>query len=125
MRGPVIGKYPSSDRNGDVGAGNGIIKYNQKCRDIVFLVFFIAFWIAMIVNSSFGFNQGNPLRLNFGLDYKENVCRGKHSDFDLRELELKYWVNPNQVYQSGMKNSGSEVEPEVAFQPFREKAVTD
>lgn len=45
-------------------------------------------------------------RLNFGLDYKGNVCGGKHSDFDLRELELKYWVNPNQVYQSGMKNSG-------------------
>ncbi|KAL7593260.1 hypothetical protein Lser_V15G35205 [Lactuca serriola] len=106
MRGPVIGKYPSSDGNGEVGAGNGIIKHNRKCRDIVFLVFFIAFWISMIVNSSFGFNQGNPLRLNFGLDYKGNVCGGKHSDFDLRELELKYWVNPNQVYQSGMKNSG-------------------
>lgn len=62
MRGPVIGKYPSSDGNGEVGAGNGIIKHNRKCRDIVFLVFFIAFWISMIVNSSFGFNQGNPLR---------------------------------------------------------------
>ncbi|KVI10511.1 Choline transporter-like protein, partial [Cynara cardunculus var. scolymus] len=121
----VIGKYPSSDGNGEHGGGNGIIKYNRKCRDVVFLVFFIAFWIAMIVNSSFGFNQGNPLslwfpfgflyymvydelwlgRLNFGLDYKGNVCGGKHADFDLRQLELKYWVNPNQVYQSGLKNS--------------------
>jgi hypothetical protein len=25
-------------------------------------VLFAAFWVAMIVNSSFGFNQGNPLR---------------------------------------------------------------
>ncbi|KAI7733371.1 hypothetical protein M8C21_018623 [Ambrosia artemisiifolia] len=105
MRG-VIGKYPSSDGNGEVIGANGIIKANRKCRDIVFLVFFIAFWISMIVNSSFGFNQGNPLRLNFGLDYKGNVCGGKHKDFNLHELELKYYVNPNQVYQSGVKNSG-------------------
>lgn len=42
--------------------GNGIIKHNRKCRDIVVLVIFIAFWIAMIVNSSFAFNRGNPFR---------------------------------------------------------------
>ncbi|KAI3834021.1 hypothetical protein MKW92_053557 [Papaver armeniacum] len=59
----------------------------------------------MIVNSSFGFNQGNPLRLNYGLDYKGNVCGNKHGNPDLRELEIKYWVNPNQVYESGLKNS--------------------
>nr|GMD53258.1 choline transporter-like protein 2 [Ipomoea batatas] len=67
MRGPlgaVIGKYPSSDGNGEVSSGDGIIKHNRKCRDVVFLVIFIAFWVAMIVNSSFGFNQGNPLSLS-------------------------------------------------------------
>lgn len=63
MRGPlgaVIGRHPSSD--GTTQTGDGIIKHNRKCRDVVFLVIFIAFWVAMIVNSSFGFNQGNPLR---------------------------------------------------------------
>lgn len=62
MRGPlgaVIGRYPSSDGSAQMG---GIIRHNRKCRDIVFLVIFIAFWVGMIVNSSFGFNQGNPLR---------------------------------------------------------------
>ncbi|KAA8523882.1 hypothetical protein F0562_010305 [Nyssa sinensis] len=105
MRGPlgaVIGRYPSSDGNAQMG---GIIRHNRKCRDVVFLVIFIAFWVAMIVNSSFGFNQGNPLRLNYGLDYKGNVCGDRHADPDLRELELRYWLNPNQVYQSGVKNS--------------------
>ena len=61
MRGPlggVMGGYQSSD-GGQMGV---IISHNRKCRDIVFLVIFIAFWVAMIVNSSFGFNQGNPLR---------------------------------------------------------------
>lgn len=83
----------------------GIIKHNRKCRDLVFLIIFIAFWVAMIVNSSFGFNQGNPLRLTYGLDYKGNVCGNRHAHPDLRELELKYWLNPNQVYESGLKNS--------------------
>ncbi|XP_042948629.1 choline transporter protein 1 isoform X3 [Carya illinoinensis] len=105
MRGPlgaVIGRYPSSDGNTQMG---GIIRHNRKCRDIAFLVIFIAFWVAMIVNSSFGFNQGNPLRLTYGLDYKGNVCGEKHAKRDLRELELRYWLDPNQVYQSGLKSN--------------------
>lgn len=93
--------YTSSDGS-QMG---GIIKGNRKCRDVVFLIIFIAFWVAMIVNSSFGFNQGNPLRLTYGLDYKGNLCGDKHADPDLRALELRYWVNPNQVYESGLKNS--------------------
>ncbi|XP_030930166.1 choline transporter protein 1 isoform X2 [Quercus lobata] len=105
MRGPlgaVIGRYPSSDGNTQMG---GIIRHNRKCRDIAFLVIFIAFWVAMIVNSSFGFNQGNPLRLTYGLDYKGNVCGDKNAQPGLRQLELRYWLNPNQVYQSGLKGS--------------------
>ncbi|XP_045801380.1 choline transporter protein 1 [Trifolium pratense] len=101
--GAVIGRYnPSSDGTIHMG-GNGIINHNRKCKDIVFLVIFIAFWVAMIVNSSFAFNKGNPLRLTYGLDYKGNVCGDKHAD--LHQLELKYWLNPNQVYQSGSKDS--------------------
>ncbi|KAJ4726287.1 choline transporter-like protein 2 [Melia azedarach] len=106
MRGPlgaVIGRYPSSD--GSVPMDGGIIRHNRKCRDVAFLVIFIAFWVAMIVNSSFGFNQGNPLRLTYGLDYKGNVCGDRHAHPDLRELELRYWLNPNQVYESGLKDS--------------------
>ncbi|XP_068639857.1 choline transporter protein 1-like isoform X1 [Aristolochia californica] len=100
--GAIIGRFPSSDGDTQVG---GIIRHNRKCRDIVFLILFIAFWVAMIVNSSFAFNQGNPLRLMYGLDYKGNICGNKHADPDLRELEVRYWLNPNQVYQSGVKHS--------------------
>ncbi|KAK9089292.1 hypothetical protein Scep_028374 [Stephania cephalantha] len=104
--GAVIGRYPSSNGDSQMGnSGGGIIRGNRKCRDVVFLIVFIAFWVAMIVNSSFGFNQGNPLRLTYGVDYKGNVCGSKHSKRDLRELQIKYWMNPNQVYESGQKNS--------------------
>ncbi|KAM1343460.1 hypothetical protein PS2_007595 [Malus domestica] len=105
MRGPmgaVIGRYPPSDGSAQMSS---IIRHNRKCRDLVFLVIFIAFWVAMIVNSSFGFNQGNPSRLTYGLDYKGNVCGDKHAKPGLKELELKYWLNPNQVYHSGLKDN--------------------
>ncbi|CAL5411231.1 unnamed protein product [Camellia sinensis] len=106
--GPVIGRYPTA--NGRDGQLDGIIRHNRKCRDVPFLLLFIAFWVAMIVNSSFGFNQGNPLRLTHGLDYKGNVCGDKHANPDLRGLEVRYWVNPNQVYQSGLKKSQFKLE---------------
>ncbi|BAT89586.1 hypothetical protein VIGAN_06057400 [Vigna angularis var. angularis] len=105
MRGPlgaVIGRFPSSDGVTQMG---GIIRHNRKCRDITVLVIFIAFSVAMVVNSSFAFNQGNPLRLTYGLDYKGNLCGDKHAHPVLSELELRYWQNPNQVYESGLKDS--------------------
>lgn len=81
------------------------IQENRKCRDLIFLLVFIAFWIGMIVNSSFGFNRGDPRRLVYGLDYKGNLCGNKNSKPDLRELQVRYWQNPNQVYQSGLRKS--------------------
>ncbi|CAA7390987.1 unnamed protein product [Spirodela intermedia] len=102
--GAIIGRYPTGGERGGQ-PGEGIIRHNRKCRDLVFLIIFIAFWVAMIVNSSLGFNKGNPLRLNYGLDYKGNICGDKHADPDLRELEVRYWMNPNQIYQSGVKDS--------------------
>ncbi|KAJ4773718.1 Choline transporter-like protein 2 [Rhynchospora pubera] len=105
--GAIIGRFPTTGTgmDGDSQTDGGIIRHNRRCRDLVFLFVFIAFWVAMIVNSSFGFNQGNPLRLNYGLDYKGNICGDRHGNPDIRELEVKYYMNPNQVYQSGTKDS--------------------
>ncbi|EPS61834.1 hypothetical protein M569_12959 [Genlisea aurea] len=101
MRGPP-GRFSSG---GTVNGSVDIIRHNRKCRDVAFLLVFIAFWIGMIVNSSFGFNKGDPMRLNYGLDYKGNVCGDRHAVPDLHELELRYWLNPNQVYQSDVKGT--------------------
>lgn len=108
--GAIIGRHASAAAAGaggekDAGAGAGVIRHDRKCRDLPFLALFAAFWVAMIVNSSFGFNQGNPLRLTFGLDYKGNICGSKHGDPNLHELDVRYWMNPNQVYQSGLKSN--------------------
>ncbi|KAI4388145.1 hypothetical protein MLD38_000503 [Melastoma candidum] len=45
------------------------------------------------------------LRLTYGLDYKGNLCGNRHANPNLGELQLRYWLNPNQVYQSGLKDS--------------------
>uniref|UniRef100_A0A0D9ZSK6 Choline transporter-like protein n=1 Tax=Oryza glumipatula TaxID=40148 RepID=A0A0D9ZSK6_9ORYZ len=94
--GAIIGRHPAAagggggDELGGVGGGggDGIIRHNRRCRDLAFLVLFAAFWVAMIVNSSFGFNQGNPLRLTYELDYKGNICGSRHGDPDLHELDI-------------------------------------
>ncbi|MBA0771072.1 hypothetical protein Gotri_019598, partial [Gossypium trilobum] len=66
--------------------------------------FFILFYVF-----SFDFDNlfcvGWHIRLTYGLDYKGNLCGDKHAHPGLRKLELKYWLNPNQVYQSGVKDS--------------------
>lgn len=43
-------------------------------------------------------------RLTYGLDYKGNICGDRHADPNLHKLELRYWLNPNEVYQSGLKD---------------------
>ena len=43
-------------------------------------------------------------RLTYGLDYEGNVCGSSHRHRDLAQLELRYWLNPNQVYESGLKD---------------------
>ncbi|KAK9064247.1 hypothetical protein SSX86_015627 [Deinandra increscens subsp. villosa] len=116
--GAVIGRFPlSSSSNSEQAQTQNqnhetgdVIRHGRKCKDIPFLVFFIAFWIALIVNSSFGFYKGNPLRLAHGLDYKGNVCGDKNGSPNLHGLGVRYWVNPNQVFESGYKDSHSDLE---------------
>lgn len=38
------------------------------------------------------------------MDYEGNVCGSKHRHRDLTQLDLRYWLNPNQVYESGLKD---------------------
>ncbi|OAE18975.1 hypothetical protein AXG93_461s1160 [Marchantia polymorpha subsp. ruderalis] len=97
--GAIIGGMEMSDRGsplpmGEMTVQKPRIKTERHCRDIPFLILFGLFWLGMVANSGFGWNQGNPRRLLYGLDYKGQLCEG---DFD-----VKYWMNPNQVYDSGV-----------------------
>lgn len=81
------------------------INENRRCRNIPALIIFIAFWVGMIINSSFGWNKGDPRRLVYGFDYKGNLCGDKKANPDLSSLDVRYWQNPNQVYESAIDGS--------------------
>ncbi|KAG0559037.1 hypothetical protein KC19_10G073600 [Ceratodon purpureus] len=78
------------------------IKQNRKCRDVVFLALFFAYAIGIIIESSYGFNKGDPRRLVYGLDYKGNTCGDSKGSINLKDYDIRYWLNPNQVYKSGL-----------------------
>ncbi|CAA6655656.1 unnamed protein product [Spirodela intermedia] len=84
--GAIIGRYPTGGERGD-----------SRVRESYGTTGNAGTWCS----SSFS----SPSGLNYGLDYKGNICGDKHADPDLRELEVRYWMNPNQIYQSGVKDS--------------------
>ncbi|XP_024392158.1 choline transporter protein 1 [Physcomitrium patens] len=80
------------------------IRRVHKCQDLAFLAVFLVFCIGFIVETSFGFNKGNPRRLVHGLDYKGNVCGDKKATpGSLEGLGVLYWVNPSQLFLAGEK----------------------
>ncbi|KAG0591066.1 hypothetical protein KC19_1G146700 [Ceratodon purpureus] len=81
------------------------IRRVHKCQDVVFLAVFLVFCVGFIVETSFAFNKGNPLRLVHGLDYKGNVCGDKRATPGLKGLGVLYWVNPSQLFLAGDKTN--------------------
>jgi solute carrier family 44 (choline transporter-like protein), member 1 len=46
----------------------------RSCRDMLWLLLFVGFWVGMITIASFSFKNGNPLRLLYGVDrYRDAV----------------------------------------------------
>jgi choline transporter-like protein 2/4/5 len=41
-------------------------------------------------------------RLVYGLDYKGNVCGDRRAKPNLKDFQVRYWMNPNQLYWSGV-----------------------
>ena len=69
------------------------MKGRRKCTDILFLIVFIAFWIAMLVLGFYGVGTGKPKILLFGTDYRGEVCdQGKNDGFKTR-----YFMNPGEL----------------------------
>ncbi|KAH7297110.1 hypothetical protein KP509_26G054000 [Ceratopteris richardii] len=78
---------------------------DRRCHNLPVLFLFVAFWVGMIINSSYGWSKGDPRRLVYGLDYKGNMCGDKKGDPDLSDFDVRYWQNPNQVYDSALDGS--------------------
>ena len=76
-----------------------MIREERKCRDLLFLLLFIAFWGGLIAVASIGWQKGNPKVLLYGVDYAGNVC----GDGALKDYKYHYWMNPNEVAEGFAK----------------------
>ena len=69
------------------------LKKPRRCTDVLFLIFFVAFWIAMFVLGFYGVGTGNPKILLFGTDYRGQVC----GSGDNENYKTRYFVNPGEI----------------------------
>eukprot|EP00834_Sanchytrium_tribonematis_P005221 NODE_302_length_10333_cov_0.506840.p3 type:complete len:520 gc:universal NODE_302_length_10333_cov_0.506840:4761-3202(-) len=84
----------------DYSTDPGPIK-DRKVKDIIWLVLFIAVWIALFIISGFAISKGNVKRLKYGRDYLGNLCgdvtklslTDKTYDFDFTSKKYLYYVD--------------------------------
>ena len=69
------------------------LKQPRRCTDVLFLLFFVVFWIAMFVLGFYGVGTGNPKILLFGTDYRGQVC----GNGDNENYKTRYFVNPGEI----------------------------
>ncbi|XP_073392196.1 choline transporter protein 1 isoform X2 [Physcomitrium patens] len=99
---PIYSAPGYADQEAGTGPQKPRIKQNRTCRDILFLILFLAYGVGIIIASSYGFHNGDPRRLVYGLDYKGNTCGDNKGSPNLKDYDIRYWLNPNQVYKSGL-----------------------
>ena len=69
------------------------IRSDRVCRDLLFLVTFLAFCVGMLVVGGRGFAEGDPKVLVYGFDYKGQLC----DEGDLDGYTVTYWPNPQEL----------------------------
>ena len=79
---------------------------DRRCRDLIFLVLFGAFWVGMVAVGAVGFTKGDPRILVFGTDYRGDVCGMANeggngtAGIDMTEYPAMYWPNPAQIFDA-------------------------
>lgn len=81
---------------------DGAFKH-RKCRDVLWLLLYIAFWVGMGIIAEKAFRDGNPFQLLYGVDSFGNVCGQKNeqvlanqsnSGLDLTDRPYLYDISP-------------------------------
>lgn len=66
--GAIVGMCSSAGyTDGPSAPQKSRIEENRSCQDVLFLIVFVAFWVGMIINSSYGINKGDPRRCSEGI----------------------------------------------------------
>ena len=83
---------------GEAGPAQGLLA-DRKCRDVLFLVVFLAYMCGMLAVAALSFTKGNYALLLYGRDSYGNVC-GAKNDYrgtggpDFREMKKLYYLDP-------------------------------
>eukprot|EP00054_Salpingoeca_dolichothecata_P026510 m.189895 g.189895 ORF g.189895 m.189895 type:complete len:667 (+) comp25677_c0_seq7:74-2074(+) len=75
---------------------------NRSCQDIIWLLAFIGFWVGMLVIGGFALDNGEPLRLIYGVDSYGNICgttntrqvNDSNSGLDMTNYKYLYYQDP-------------------------------
>ena len=93
---------PPADMEASAAAGKP-----RRCRDVLFLVVFVAFWVGMLVVGGMGFAEGDPKVLLFGADYRGDLCNKANkaengtAGADLTGEKAMHWLNPAAAFSVG------------------------
>ena len=74
------------------------LKSPRRCTDLLFLIFYAAFWVTMLALGGYGIKNGNPAALVLGTDYQGVMCdegnnTGLGKRYFLNVAEVAYAVN--------------------------------
>ncbi|KAJ3051707.1 hypothetical protein HK097_007273 [Rhizophlyctis rosea] len=78
--------------------GGPVVK--RSCRDVLFLLLFIAYWVAMVIVAITALNTGDPNKLIYPRDYNDQYCGTNVSDntsivsYDLTARPVLYFFDP-------------------------------
>ena len=92
---------PPADMEASAAAGKP-----RRCRDVLFLVVFVAFWVGMLVVGGMGFAEGDPKVLLFGADYRGDLCNKANkaengtAGADLTGEKAMHWLNPAAAFSA-------------------------
>jgi hypothetical protein len=88
---------------------------DRKCRDVLFLLLFIAMWAGMILVMGIALSKGDPARIVLPMDGQGNLCGRDNTvpgtrpwmdanktevRFDFTEKQLLYFVTPQNINAS-------------------------
>jgi len=69
------------------------LKSPRRCTDLLFLIFYAAFWVTMLALGGYGIKNGNPAALVLGTDYQGVMC----SEGNNTGLSKRYFLNVAEV----------------------------
>ena len=91
-------KVATDEEAGEAPPAKGLLE-DRKCRDVLFLLLFVAYMCGMLAVAALSFTKGNYALLLYGRDSYGNVC-GSKNDYrgtggpDFREMKKLYYLDP-------------------------------